>query len=376
MNLHIVSLPHTEVSPQFCGCAFTAKVLKFSKMMGQNYRIRVYAPEGPPVPGAELVPCLTKQTREDTFGKDDMSRLPVWPTEQQSAVFMRNVIAEMTNRLGDKKDTLILLTGGWTFRAIQDAFPNYITCEPGVGYLGICTDKCAFESYSWMNHVYAKKNIEDGRWYDCVIPNYFDPDDFPNVNKENGKYLLYLGRLTHRKGVHIASEIAGRVGLPLLVAGPGGKQVGSDIVAPEVTIKNAEYVGPVGISERSSLLAGARALLVPTTYHEPFGGVAVEAMISGTPVIATDWGAFPETVKHCETGFRFRTLSEACQAVVYCEKLSPNKIRRNALELYSLPAVKPLFDDWFLRLSGLWRKGWYNEEKCDKTPGSVLQCWK
>jgi glycosyltransferase involved in cell wall biosynthesis len=99
-------------------------------------------------------------------------------------------------------------------------------------------------------------------------------------------------------------------------------------------------------------------------------------MISGTPVIATDWGAFPETVKHCETGFRFRTLSEACQAVVYCEKLSPNKIRRNALELYSLPAVKPLFDDWFLRLSGLWRKGWYNEEKCDKTPGSVLQCWK
>jgi len=382
MNLHIVALPHTEVSPQFCGCAFTAKVLKFCKMMGQNYRIRVYAPEGPPIPGAELVSCLTSQIRQGIFGKDDVSRLPVWPTEQQSAVFMRNVIAAMKHRLGDKKDTLILLTGGWTFRAIQEAFPGYFTCEPGVGYLGICTDKCAFESYAWMNHVYAKKGIEDGRWYDCVIPNYFDPDDFPEINKGcrganlQGQYLLYLGRLTYRKGVHVASEIANRVGLPLRVAGPGGKQVGPDIVAPEVTIKNAEYVGPVGIAQRSSLLAGARALLVPTIYHEPFGGVAVEAMMSGTPVVATDWGAFPETVKHCETGFRFRTLSEACQAVIDCDKLFPDGIRGHAMRHYSLKAVKPLFDDWFLRLSGLWRKGWYNEEKCDKMPGAVLQCWQ
>src|ERR1043166_1828558 len=120
MNLHIVSLPHTEVSPNFCGCAFTAKVLKFCKMMGDSYRIFVYAPEGPPIPGAELVSCLTKQIREGIFGKDDPSRLPVWPTEQQSAVFMRNCIAAMKHRLGDKKETLILLTGGWLFPPVAE----------------------------------------------------------------------------------------------------------------------------------------------------------------------------------------------------------------------------------------------------------------
>jgi glycosyltransferase involved in cell wall biosynthesis len=382
MNLHIVALPHTEVSPDFCGCAFTAKVLKFCKMMGENYRIRVYAPEGPPIPGAELVPCLTKHMREGIWGKDDHSRLPVWPTEEQSAHFIRTVIAYMKNRLGDPKDTLILLTGGWTFRAIKDAFPGYLTCEPGVGYLGICTGYCAFESYAWMNHVYAKKGIEDGRWYDSVIPNYFDPDDFPEQNNGSShplnpnSYLLYLGRLTKRKGVDVASHIANRLGIPLKVAGAGGRQVGKDIVAPEVTIRNAEYVGPVGIKERSALLSGAWALLVPTIYHEPFGGVAVEAAMAGTPVVATDWGAFPETVKHGKTGFRFRTLSEGCQAVIDCQRLYPSLIRQHAMNVYSLRAVKPLYDDWFARLGTLHGKGWYAEEKCDKLPGSVLQCWQ
>jgi glycosyltransferase involved in cell wall biosynthesis len=288
----------------------------------------------------------------------------------------------MRKRLGDPKDTLILLTGGWTFRAIKDSFPGYLTCEPGVGYLGICSGYCAFESYAWMNHVYAKKGIEDGRWYDSVIPNYFDPDDFPSCNDGSShpfnpnSYLLYLGRLTKRKGVDVASHIANRLGIPLKVAGPGGKQVGKDIVAPEVTIRNAEYVGPVGIKERADLLSGAWALLVPTIYHEPFGGVAVEAAMVGTPVVATDWGAFPETVKHGKTGFRFRTLSEGCQGVIDCQRLFPSLIRQHALDTYSLNAVKPLFDDWFARLGTLHGKGWYAEEKCDKLPGSVLQCWQ
>lgn len=362
MNLHVVSLSHTQVSPEFCGCAFTAKVLKFCKMMGSAYRIKVYAPEGPAIPGAELVPCLTNEERINIFGADDPSRLPVWPTDQQTALFNARVICEMKKHLGDPKDTLILLTGGWTFRQVKDAFPNYISCEPGVGYLGICTDKCAFESYAWMHTVYAKKGIEDGRWYDCVIPNYFDPDDFPDLNKElKPSYLLFLGRLVKRKGPDIASEIANRLGIPLKVAGPGGKQVGKDIVAPEVTIKNAEYLGPVGVKERSKLLAGAWALLVPTTYIEPFGGVAIEAMMCGTPVVSTDWGAFPETVTEGEMGCRFRTLDEGCKAVLACKGFYPSAISGYAHQNYSLKAVKPRFDEWFNRLRGLWRDGWYNE---------------
>lgn len=360
MHLHIVSLPHTQVSPEFCGCAFTSKVLKFCKMMGSHYRIFVYAPEGPAIPGAELVPVLTNRKRETTFGKDDPNRLPIWPTEQQSDDFIKHTIASMKLRLGDPKETLILLTGGWTFRQIKEAFPGYIVCEPGVGYQGICTDKCAFESRAWMHTVYAKQGINDGRWYDEVIPNYFDPEEFSHQRVKKGSYLLFLGRIIERKGPHIASEIAQRIGMPLYVAGPGGKQVGEDIVAPEVTVKNATYYGAVNIKERAALLSGAHALLVPTTYIEPFGGVAVEAMMAGVPVVSTDWGAFTETVHPYHSGFRFRTLSEGVEAVKNCERLNSPHIREYAVLNYSLAAVKPQFDRWFTRLQGLWSQGWYN----------------
>lgn len=354
MRLHFIALPHTQVSSEFCGCAYTSKALKFCKMLGNDYDIHLYAPEGPKVTGATLHPCLTNDERTKIFGKDDPCRLPDWPTDEQTALFNQRVISELKPEPHD----LILLSGGWTHRVIAQAFPN-INCEPGVGYEGIYSNFCAFESWAWMHHVYAKKGINDGRFFDAVIPNYFDPEDFPLLNPGKGEYLLFLGRVVQRKGVHIASEIAKACGLPLRVAGAGGKQIGKDIVAPEIIVKDAEYIGPVNVKERAELLAGAKALLVPTTYVEPFGGVAVEAMMGGTPVITTNWGAFTETVEQGISGFRFSTLSEAKTAVFNCSKLSAEKIREYALSKYSLSAVKPMFDTWFSRLQTLWGKGWY-----------------
>lgn len=355
MTLHLVALPHTQVSSEFNGCAYTSKILKFSKMLGNDYDIHLYAPEGPEVNGATLHPCLTNDERTKIFGDDNAHRLPDWPTEEQAALFNQRVIQELKPEPHD----LILLSGGWTHRAIAQAFPNHINCEPGVGYEGIYSNFCAFESCAWRHHVYAKKGINDGRFFDTVIPNYFDPDDFPLLNPGKNEYLLFLGRVVQRKGPHIASEIAQRCGLPLRVAGAGGKQVGKDIVAPEITVKDAEYIGPVNVKERAELLAGAKALLVPTTYIEPFGGCAVEAMMCGTPAITTDWGAFTETVEHGVSGFRFSTLSEAKTAVEQCSRLNSEQIRQYAMSKYSLSAVKPMFDTWFARLQTLWKKGWY-----------------
>jgi glycosyltransferase involved in cell wall biosynthesis len=358
MRLHLVALPHTQISQAFCGCAYTAKALKFCKMVRAGLAsVFLYAPEGPPVPGATLVPCLTNDERLATFGGDDPNRLPSWPRDEQSQLFNQRAIEALRERV--EPHDLILLTAGWTHKAIADAFPSHICCEPGVGYEGILTNHCAFESYAWMHHVYAQKGINDGRWFDTVIPNYFDPDDFPFLNNGYGIYLLFVGRLVSRKGPHIASEIANACGIPLVVAGAGGKEVGDDIVAPDVTVKNARYVGPVGVKDRAELLAGACALIVPTTYIEPFGGVAVEAMMCGTPVIAPDWGAFTETVSEGVSGFRFRTLSEAIAAVEKCASVDRRNVRGYALQNYSLNSVRPKFDAWFARLASLWDDGWY-----------------
>ncbi len=326
-------------------------------MLGSEHEIHLYAPQGPDVEGATLHSCLSNDERIKTFGDDDPNRIPSWPTDEQSAKFNANVIEELRKNV--QPQDLILLSMGWTHRPIATAFPNHICCEPGVGYEGILTNFCAYESYAWQHHVYAKKGIDDGRWFDAVIPNYFDTQDFPILNKGNGDYLIFLGRIVQRKGPHIASEIARASGMKLIVAGAGGKQVGKDIAAPEITVKDAEYVGPINVQKRAKLLAGARALIVPTTYIEPFGGVSVESNFAGTPVITSDWGAFTETVQNRVNGFRFRTLSEAVQAVDDVGNLDSRAIRDYAQSRYSLESVAPMFNRWFNQLQTLHGEGWY-----------------
>ncbi len=357
-RLHLIALPHVQLgNPTTNLCAYSAKNQKFCRMMQGHHDIIIYAPEGNQIEGATLVSCLSNKERIRIFGKDDPFRLPSWPTEEQTAKFNQNVIMEMRTRL--QPHDLILLSGGWTHHQVKYAFPNHICCECGVGYEGIMPENhIAFESYAWQHHVYAKKGINDGRFFDTVIPNYFDPTEFPILNKGKGDYLLFLGRVVLRKGAHIASEIAKASGMKLIVAGAGGKQVGNDIVAPEVTVKDAEYVGPVNVKERAELLAGAKALLFCTTYIEPFGGVMVEAMMAGTPVIATDWGA-PTEVVVPQSGFRFRNLREAVEGVERVGRFNPREIRKYAVGRYSLEAVAPQFNRWFSQLQTLWNRGWY-----------------
>jgi glycosyltransferase involved in cell wall biosynthesis len=58
------------------------------------------------------------------------------------------------------------------------------------------------------------------------------------------------------------------------------------------------FAGKVGGDEKRALLAGARCLWMPVQWDEPFGLNVVEALASGTPVIATPRGALPELIDH------------------------------------------------------------------------------
>ena len=69
------------------------------------------------------------------------------------------------------------------------------------------------------------------------------------------------------------------------------------------------YVGRVGGSRKSELLAGARAFWMPALWDEPFGITLIEALVSGTPVLGTRRGALPEIVSP-EVGALGDTLDE------------------------------------------------------------------
>jgi glycosyltransferase involved in cell wall biosynthesis len=137
----------------------------------------------------------------------------------------------------------------------------------------------------------------------AVIHHGIDPSDFPVGS--GGGYAVFLGRMSATKGVETAARVARAAGIPLLIAAklnePAEYEYFDNHVRPLLGA-GVEYVGEVGPAEKKTLLGGARCLLNPIAWSEPFGMVMIEALACGTPVVATPFGAVPEIVRDGVTG--------------------------------------------------------------------------
>lgn len=346
--LHVVSLPHTQTTKAFEWCAYTAKVRKFSTFMTSlDHEVFLYAGDQNEADCKEHVSCLSEVAQKRLFTE----RIPPFdPRHSGWMIFAAHAVAEIRDRA--QSGDYLCLIGGTAQAPIAGALPELIPVEFGVGYGGVFTNFRCFESQAWMHTVYGATmgaHAADGRFYDTVIPNSFEVDDFPAGDGDGG-YLLYMGRLIDRKGLEVVRLVAERTGLPLVVAGDG-----DTTLVPQ----GAEYVGVVGPEQRAELMGAAVALLAPTLYVEPFGGVAVEAQLTGTPAITTPWGAFTETVEHGRTGFRCHSLADFCHAAEDAVLLPRDYIRERAISLYSTNTVRHQYAAWFAQLDGLKESGWY-----------------
>jgi len=276
------------------------------------------------------------------------------PEEQEfHRLFANNMRCALEERVGDQHDAIICITwGGAQHDATYSVKRSAFVVESGIGYKYPLADYRVFESYAWMHTLMGRDGLfEGGKWYWSVIPNAFDPEMFEYRESPDG-YFLYLGRLSPDKGVALAVDVARRAGRRLKLAGQGN---------PEQFVHNAshvEYVGVAGVEERKELLAGAAALLCPTYYVEPFGGVAVEAQLSGTPVITTDWGVFSETVIPNVTGFRCRTIDHFEYAATHIDQIDPADCRKWGMN-YSLSSVAGMYEEYFQMLLNLCGEGFY-----------------
>jgi glycosyltransferase involved in cell wall biosynthesis len=182
--------------------------------------------------------------------------------------------------------------------------------------------------------------VESNR-LEFVSPNYYDVAEWPAglAMDRAGAPVVYLGRLTEGKGVGIVLDVARRrPDVRFVLAGQGDIDVWGALPA------NVTYVGALG-AERAALLGGARAIIAPSRYVEPFGGAVVEAALCGTPAITSDFGAFAETVQHGITGFRAQTINQFAAAVDRVLELDRGYIRARAIRLYSIPKVGRIYDD-------------------------------
>ncbi len=138
-----------------------------------------------------------------------------------------------------------------------------------------------------------------------VIHHGLSPHRYPPSFEEAG-YLLHLGRYSRDKGTHTAIEIAFLAGLPIQLAGrahPEDREYFTEFVVPHLTSPDVIEQGEADHAKKVNLLRGARALVCPIDWEEPFGLVAIEAMLCGTPVLGFARGSFPEIVEQDITGF-------------------------------------------------------------------------
>src|SRR5487761_707213 len=132
------------------------------------------------------------------------------------------------------------------------------------------------------------------------------------------EYLAVLGRISPEKGVDRAVRIAALAKTPLRIAAKVDR-IDRDYFAREIkplfTRPHVEFIGEISDGEKSAFLSGAKALLMPIDWPEPFGLVMIEAMACGTPVIAFNCGSVPEIVEDGLTGFVVDSEAAACEAV-------------------------------------------------------------
>lgn len=363
-TVHLVALPHLEVIRENSWCAYTQKVLKLANMLTDaGHDVYVYGGERCDARCKESVCVVTKEQREKWFSHYNWERdvFHGWDASEEWWRRM-NISAsfEILNRA--LPDDFVGIIAGTCQMMLADL--KLTPIEWGIGYEGVLkgTHKC-FESYAWMHHVAGRERDSDIHFYDTVIPNSFELEDFPEG--KGGGDFVFLGRLIRRKGPQIAGETCQRIGARLTLAGQGLDRNSSyqdRIQGQDGTIieGNVRHVGLVDAKRRARLLGSAVATFVPTTYLEPFGGVAIESMLCGTPAITTDHGAFTEYVIDGFNGFRCRTLADFVKAAEIAPTLDRQAIRQWAAERYSTDVVKHRYDDWLSRLSTLRADGWYS----------------
>jgi glycosyltransferase involved in cell wall biosynthesis len=361
-RFHILGIPHTISTPEYNVCAFTQKVVRLCALLKQRgHHVIHYGHEASEVQCDEHVATVGRDDLIKAYGDHDWRRqgFPNFQVDDHAyRTFAANTIGALQQR--KQKGDFLLCMFGAGHVAVADAHRDMIICEPGIGYPGghFAPFK-VFESYAILHAYQGLKMIESAAseiWYDAVIPNYFDLSDF-EYSEEKDDYFLFLGRINGGKGVHVAMQIVEAVGGRLIVAGPGSVEgLGGRTSRP--VSEYVEHVGVADIETRKKLLSRAKAVLLPSLFVEPFCGVQVESMLSGTPVITTDWGAFAEYNLHGITGYRCRTFEQFVWAANNIGTIKPASCREWAATNFSMERIGEMYDEYFCSVNNVfWRGG-------------------
>lgn len=221
-------------------------------------------------------------------------------------------------------------------------YANYL---PEIDTPALITLHLPSEYYTWNNNISNRKNLHfNAVSYSQsltfteiniseIIPNGIDVKSFIyNNTKED--FFLCLGRICPEKGYHLLlNELKGSE-LHLIIAGelfkyPYHIEYYKNQIEPLLN-NNLYWIGPADYSRKKGLLSRAKCLIIPSTVNETSSLSAMEALASGTPVIAMNKGALPEIINNGLTGIIINDISEIHDALKEIIKIEPEDCRKEA----------------------------------------------
>ena len=311
MRVHVIGLHHTIPDERFSHCAFTGKVQRFPLVC--PYPVVSYV-NGPAAP--DRVSILSEAKLRKRFGAKLFTHTTVENNGNQEnrGEFLDKAMAKMASRV---KPGDIVAHVYEPLQRFVAALPQAIHVETGIGYAtGPAGCYRIFESESWrawhMGRYHLTNNGGGGTWPDypelvstAVVPNYYDPTQWPlgdGLGTRGRPYVLFVGRMTSDKGIEVVEYLARA--FPEITF----KIVSGEPRSDRLTAPNIDWIGLVQSRSVLAVLYGsALCTIAPSRFWEPFGGVAVESLLTGTPVICPDYAAFVETVAHPDDGLRCMT---------------------------------------------------------------------
>lgn len=370
-TIHILAPFHTLLTPDYDFCAFTAKTRRFSSMMKGKARLIEYANEGSQSEADEKIVMLNREEHAKEYPWKEREFLKGDVGSDGWKIFAKRLALAL--KLRAKRGDYILHFYGKAYKHLAAEMKNICHVEPGVGYNDEPFEAFRiYESEAWKHHQWGKFGLEpvingNNRDYTWVIPISYDVNEWPatEIVRTKRPYFLFLGRLNWDKGTNVMAHAAREWfdnnpdDQHLFVFAGQGE---FEYIRKECGrwADRARFVGPVKGDLRRDLVANAEAMLMPTRYVEPFGSSGAEALLCGTPLLASDWGAFTETVQHDKNGYRCKQLADWLFALKHAKSLNRASIAENARDLYDMRKNASKYLSVFEQLHTMtFGKGWY-----------------
>ncbi len=174
--------------------------------------------------------------------------------------------------------------------------------------------------------------------------------DYP-FGEEGEEYLLFVGRISMEKGVHIAIEVAQELDMRLVIAAklenidrPYFKEYVEQGLSDRI-----EWIGEVDEAERNKLMSKALCMLHPVTWREPFGLTLIEAMACGCPVVAMNLGSIPEIIQNGKTGYVVESVESMIEAVEGIKNIDRAACREHALTHFNAEKMADGYEEMYTK---------------------------